>query len=58
MDPGTVDRRPVAPPGETRRRVATYLAQGLSPRQIAVLLGISTQVIYYHKYRIEADRKA
>jgi DNA-binding CsgD family transcriptional regulator len=38
--------------------VATYLAQGLSPRQIAVLLGISTQVIYYHKYRIEADRKA
>lgn len=37
----------------TRNRVADYLAKGLTVRQIADLLNISTQAVYKHKKRLE-----
>jgi DNA-binding CsgD family transcriptional regulator len=40
---------------DTRRRVAEYLAKGLSPRQIADILHISTQRVYQHKKALEAE---
>lgn len=42
----------------TRDQVAAYLEQGLTVRQIAQLLGISTQAVYKHLKRIEQDRQS
>lgn len=36
--------------------VEEYLAQGLSPREIALLLDISTQAVYEHRQLSERDR--
>jgi len=34
--------------GETRSLVKKHARKGLSPREIAILLGISTQAVYGH----------
>ena len=36
------------PPTSTRDRVAAYIEEGLSVRQIANLEGITTQAVYKH----------
>ena len=53
---------PTKPPAEVtkerRRRIAEYLDKGLSVREIADLLKISTQAVYLHKRRLEEQEAA
>mgnify|MGYP001575944376 CR=1 FL=1 len=42
----------------TRARVAQMLAAGMTVREVASALGLSTQAVYKHKDRIDAERKA
>jgi predicted ArsR family transcriptional regulator len=44
---------PKRPVGETRALVAQKLAQGMSKRDIAIALGISTQAVYQHIAALE-----
>jgi hypothetical protein len=37
----------------TREAVRDYTLKGLSPREISVLLGISTQRVYVHLQKLE-----
>jgi hypothetical protein len=37
---------------ESRRKVRDFTHKGLSPREISVLLGISTQRVYFHLDRL------
>lgn len=37
-----------APRGETRERVAEMRAAGMTPREVSLALGITTQAVYYH----------
>ena len=41
---------------ETRERVRDLIDRGLSVREVAQLLGISTQAVYKHLKRIEAEQ--
>lgn len=43
---------------ETRRKVREMTAQGLSPRVIALALGISTQAVYGHLKALAREREA
>jgi DNA-binding CsgD family transcriptional regulator len=47
----------IGPPGKTRERIRTLRAQGLTPRQIAAALGLSTQAVYQHIDRIKRDEE-
>lgn len=40
-----------------RERVREMKEQGLTPRQIALILGISTQRVYQHLKRIKDDQE-
>lgn len=47
---------PKAPKGITKEKVRRRHEQGDSPREISLLLGISTQAVYQHLREIEAEQ--
>jgi predicted DNA-binding protein YlxM (UPF0122 family) len=53
---------PTKPPTEVtadrRRRIAEYLEKDLSVREIADLLGITTQAVYLHIRKLRQERTA
>lgn len=46
------------PISDTRRKVQELTRKGLTPREIAQLLGISTQRVYQQLKNLEKDRAA
>jgi predicted ArsR family transcriptional regulator len=48
LPPMTADTTPKAAPGQTREQVRRLYAEGITVRQIAAVLGISTQAVYTH----------
>lgn len=48
----------MTPPPTTKERVKDMTAGGLSPRQIAAALGISTQAVYKHLKALNEEERA
>ena len=53
---GSTMAEPKGPYGHTRAQVAQLRAAGLTVRQIAAALDISTQAVHYHLGKIAAGR--
>lgn len=51
------DNRAKAPAGVTRAKVAELLEKDIPKRQIALLLGISTQAVHWHAKELERRQK-
>lgn len=48
--------KPKAAPGTTREEVREALERGRTPREIALVLGLSTQAVYWHIKRLGDER--
>ena len=52
------DHTPKAAVGITRAKVAELDGKGLSARQIALALGLSTQAVYQHLAKLREEEEA
>lgn len=46
------------PAGETRYKVRDLTKKGLTPREISLRLGITTQAVYQHLHRLRTGKRA